>query len=47
MVDHRLANLIHQFAKSRRKQNEIKEDFSGWRSLGESNPCFSLERAAS
>ena len=44
MVDHELANLTYQFAKSRRKTNEINNGFSGWRSLGELNPCFSLER---
>ena len=32
---------------SRKKPKEIKRDTRAWRSLGESNPCFSLERAAS
>gem|GEM_PF-6661183 len=32
---------------SRKKTKEIKRDERAWRSLGESNPCFSLERAAS
>jgi hypothetical protein len=26
---------------------DINDKFRRWRSLGESNPCFSLERAAS
>lgn len=32
---------------SRKKTKEIKRGVPGWRSLGELNPCFSLERAAS
>lgn len=32
---------------SRRKAKEINRGKGSWRSLGESNPCFSLERAAS
>jgi len=26
-------DLIHQFAKTRRKRNEIKGEFSGWRAI--------------
>src|SRR5687768_2206508 len=33
--------------KQPKKEGKSKWKDSGWRSLGESNPCFSLERAAS
>jgi len=42
-----LSHRQNERDNSRKKGKEIKRAMRGWRSLGESNPCFSLERAAS
>ena len=38
---------IDPFSERERKKSQIGVEKSKWRSLGELNPCFSLERAAS
>ena len=47
MGDRKLANPALRFARSRKKRNEIKGDFWGWRSLAESNRSLHRERVAS
>ncbi|GAB1717057.1 MAG: phage integrase [Nitrobacter sp.] len=42
-----LSHRAERWDNSRRKAKENKGRIGVWRSLGESNPCFSLERAAS
>ena len=42
-----LDSRFSRFANSKQKLSVIKSIFELWRSQGESNPCFSLERAAS
>ncbi|GEC16429.1 integrase [Nitrobacter winogradskyi] len=42
-----LSHRVNQWDNSPEKPNETNDNESLWRSLGESNPCFSLERAAS
>lgn len=39
--------IVGRWDKTAKMSKEIKADFQGWRSHGESNPGFSLERAAS
>jgi hypothetical protein len=45
--DRELANLASGFAKSLKNQSEIKQGFSEWRSLAESNRSLHRERVAS
>jgi hypothetical protein len=42
-----LSHRVGKWGKNGKYFNHFKVKFSPWRSLRESNPCFSLERAAS
>jgi hypothetical protein len=46
-VEHSLSHQKPEWDKSHKFANDFKANFRLWRSLGESNPCFSLERAKS
>jgi len=43
----RIPNHFRGFGENAENESKIIERCEAWRSLGESNPCFSLERAAS
>jgi len=44
---HDLSHRRNERDNPKKKRKDIRRRGGGWRSLGESNPCFSLERAAS